>query len=216
MSFANAIKPLLALATSWWQVLAIRFVDRFAKGARGTPRDVMVAETVAGGSNWFSLRFDPGDGLRGRHCGSIAGSAHTILPRVGGMRPVFWAAAINAATDTKVTHDSSQKLVGSTLSIGTKVTAPAGGRVVVTANGTVKIKGVRKAVRLTTATASLAAGTSRTLRIAPKGTRNAIKTTLAKLKAALRSRKTVTAIVTISIVDSARHTRVVTRTVQLT
>src|SRR6266404_201889 len=43
---ANAVKPLLALVNSWWQVLGIRFVDRFAKGARGTARDVMVAESV--------------------------------------------------------------------------------------------------------------------------------------------------------------------------
>src|SRR2546427_9922444 len=42
---ANAIKPLLALATSWWQILAIRFADRFSKGIRGTARDVMVAES---------------------------------------------------------------------------------------------------------------------------------------------------------------------------
>jgi MFS family permease len=44
---ANAVKPLLALVTRWWQVPAIRFVDRFAKGARGTARAVMVAESVA-------------------------------------------------------------------------------------------------------------------------------------------------------------------------
>src|ERR1700740_1337405 len=43
---ANAVKPLLALVTSWWQVLGIRFADRFAKGVRGTARDVMVAESV--------------------------------------------------------------------------------------------------------------------------------------------------------------------------
>src|SRR5512144_2760378 len=28
---ANAVKPLLALVNAWWQVLAIRFVDRIAK-----------------------------------------------------------------------------------------------------------------------------------------------------------------------------------------
>src|SRR5271169_2877377 len=39
---ANAVKPLLALATSWWHVLLIRFTDRLAKGVRGAPRDVMV------------------------------------------------------------------------------------------------------------------------------------------------------------------------------
>ena len=43
---ANAVKPLLALVTSWWQILGIRFADRFAKGVRGTARDVMVAESV--------------------------------------------------------------------------------------------------------------------------------------------------------------------------
>src|SRR5207244_221436 len=35
---ANAVKPLLALATAWWQVLLIRFADRVAKGLRGTAR----------------------------------------------------------------------------------------------------------------------------------------------------------------------------------
>src|SRR6478609_794909 len=43
---ANAVKPLLAIATSWWQILLIRFSDRLAKGVRGAPRDVMVAESV--------------------------------------------------------------------------------------------------------------------------------------------------------------------------
>ena len=43
---ANAVKPLLALVSSWWQILGIRFSDRFAKGMRGTARDVMVAESV--------------------------------------------------------------------------------------------------------------------------------------------------------------------------
>src|SRR4030081_156594 len=43
---ANAVKPLLALTSSWWQILGIRFADRLAKGVRGTARDVMVAESV--------------------------------------------------------------------------------------------------------------------------------------------------------------------------
>ena len=43
---ANAVKPLLALVSSWWQILGIRFADRFAKGVRGTARDVMVADSV--------------------------------------------------------------------------------------------------------------------------------------------------------------------------
>src|SRR5437660_10631715 len=41
---ANLVKPILAIATSWWHVLIVRFVYRFSKGVRGTPRVVMVAE----------------------------------------------------------------------------------------------------------------------------------------------------------------------------
>jgi len=44
---ANLAKPLLALASSWWHVFLIRFADRAAKGMRGTPRDVMITESVA-------------------------------------------------------------------------------------------------------------------------------------------------------------------------
>jgi MFS family permease len=43
---ANFAKPLLAIVTSWWQVLLIRFSDRLAKGVRGAPRDVLVAESI--------------------------------------------------------------------------------------------------------------------------------------------------------------------------
>jgi MFS family permease len=44
---ANIAKPFLAVATTWWQVLGIRVADRLAKGVRGAPRDVMLAESVA-------------------------------------------------------------------------------------------------------------------------------------------------------------------------
>src|SRR3954466_1877228 len=43
---ANAVKPLLAISTSWLHVLGIRFADRLAKGVRGAPRDVMLSESV--------------------------------------------------------------------------------------------------------------------------------------------------------------------------
>jgi MFS family permease len=40
-------RPLLAFATSWPQVLAIRLSDRVGKGVRTAPRDAMIADTVA-------------------------------------------------------------------------------------------------------------------------------------------------------------------------
>jgi len=43
---AAAGRPLIALATGAWQVLAIRFADRVGKGLRTAPRDAMLAESV--------------------------------------------------------------------------------------------------------------------------------------------------------------------------
>jgi MFS family permease len=40
-------RPLLAFATNWHQVLAIRLSDRVGKGVRTAPRDAMIADTVA-------------------------------------------------------------------------------------------------------------------------------------------------------------------------
>jgi MFS family permease len=39
---SGAVRPLIALASSWTQVLALRFVDRLGKGIRGAPRDAML------------------------------------------------------------------------------------------------------------------------------------------------------------------------------
>jgi MFS family permease len=88
---ANAVKPLLALTTSWWQILGIRFADRFAKGIRGTARDVMVAESVK------RSRLGSAYGLLQAmdSAGAIAGplAALLLLPHFG-FRGIFWAAAV--------------------------------------------------------------------------------------------------------------------------
>ena len=88
---ANALKPLLAIATAWWQVLVIRFGDRLSKGIRGAPRDVMLAESVE------PARLGSAYGLLQAmdSAGAIAGPliAVLLLSRVG-LRGVFWAAAI--------------------------------------------------------------------------------------------------------------------------
>jgi len=91
---ANAVKPLLALATAWWHVLLIRFTDRLAKGVRGAPRDVMVAESVG------KQRLGSAYGLIQSmdSAGAIAGplAALVLLARYG-IRGVFWAAAVPGA-----------------------------------------------------------------------------------------------------------------------
>ena len=88
---ANAAKPLLALATSWWQILVIRFADRFSKGIRGTARDVMVAESED------KSRIGSAYGLLQAmdSAGAISGPllALLLLPSYG-LRGIFLAAAI--------------------------------------------------------------------------------------------------------------------------
>ena len=91
---ANAVKPLLALTTAWWHILLIRFTDRLAKGVRGAPRDVMVAESVP------KSRLGSAYGLIQSmdSAGAIAGPllALVLLSRYG-IRSVFWAAAAPGA-----------------------------------------------------------------------------------------------------------------------
>ena len=45
-SIAAVARPLVGLATSWGQVLAIRFTDRLGKGIRTSPRDALLADLV--------------------------------------------------------------------------------------------------------------------------------------------------------------------------
>ena len=91
---ANAVKPLLALVSSWWQILGIRFSDRFAKGIRGTARDVMVAESVEN----TSLGSAYGLIQAMDSAGAIAGPL-LALAVIGhfGMRGVFASAAVPGA-----------------------------------------------------------------------------------------------------------------------
>jgi MFS family permease len=91
---ANAVKPVLAVVTAWWHILLIRFTDRLAKGVRGAPRDVMVAESV--GKDRLGSAYGLIQSLDS--AGAIAGplTALALLSRYG-IRSVFWAAAIPGA-----------------------------------------------------------------------------------------------------------------------
>lgn len=88
---ANVLKPVLAVTTAWWQVLLVRFGDRLAKGLRGAPRDVMLAESVpperVGSAFGLLQAMDS--------AGAIAGplAALWLLGQFG-FRGVFWVAAV--------------------------------------------------------------------------------------------------------------------------
>ena len=90
---ANVVKPLLAMAKSWWQVLFIRFADRAAKGLRGAPRDVMLAESTdkakLGSAFGLLQAMDSAGAILGP---LVALLVLDLLHQT--MRVVFWIAAV--------------------------------------------------------------------------------------------------------------------------
>lgn len=91
---ANAVKPLLALVSSWWQVLGIRFADRFSKGIRGTARDVMVAESMDKGELGSAYGLIQAMDSAGAIAGPLLALA--VIGRFG-LRGVFASAAFPGA-----------------------------------------------------------------------------------------------------------------------
>ena len=66
---SSLVRPLIAIVTSWPQVLALRFTDRLGKGIRTSPRDAMLArfapEKTRGRVYGFHRAMD--------HAGAVAG-----------------------------------------------------------------------------------------------------------------------------------------------
>jgi MFS family permease len=90
---ANVAKPLLAVAHSWVQVLFVRFADRTAKGIRGAPRDVMLAESVDPKKMGTAFGLLQSMDSAGAIVGPLLALwivGHNSL----GVRGVFWAAAV--------------------------------------------------------------------------------------------------------------------------
>ena len=54
---ATVVRPLLALATSGWHVIAIRTTDRIGKGLRSAPRDALVAQSVSPERRGYAFGF---------------------------------------------------------------------------------------------------------------------------------------------------------------
>ncbi|HEX8190677.1 MAG TPA: MFS transporter [Pyrinomonadaceae bacterium] len=54
---ASVMRPLLALATTWYQVLFVRFTDRVGKGLRSSPRDAMIADAAPPAERGLAFGF---------------------------------------------------------------------------------------------------------------------------------------------------------------
>lgn len=92
-SLSNLIKPFFALTTAGWQVLFIRFGDRFGKGVRGAPRDALIADSTTKEDRGRAFGFHRAMDTLGAVLGPLA--AYLILSsNKGQYRLVFWLSAI--------------------------------------------------------------------------------------------------------------------------
>ncbi len=92
---SSIIKPFLALATSGWHVLGLRFADRLGKGIRGAPRDAMIADATEPNERGKAFGFHRAMDTVGAILGPAA--AFILIPFFDhSYRPLFLIAAIPA------------------------------------------------------------------------------------------------------------------------
>lgn len=79
-ALSNVMRPLVAFATAWSAVLAMRFLDRVGKGLRTAPRDALIAAAAPGAIRGRAFGFHRAMD----HAGSVVGPlAAFVLLRAG-------------------------------------------------------------------------------------------------------------------------------------
>jgi MFS family permease len=95
-SLAAITKPVFPLASTAWEILAARFVDRIGKGIRDAPRDALIADvtppTIRGASYGIRQALDTVGGF----AGPLLAVALMAL-YADDFRAVFWWALVPAA-----------------------------------------------------------------------------------------------------------------------
>jgi len=85
-------KPILALSFAWWQVLTARFVDRFGKGIRTSPRDALIADSSSSEEYGKSFGFHRSMDTLGAAFGPLL--AFALLPLLHNNFRVYFSLAI--------------------------------------------------------------------------------------------------------------------------
>ena len=93
---ASAVRPLVAIAQSASQVLAIRVTDRIGKGIRNSPRDALIADSVHPSIRGRAFGFHRGADNAGGVVGPLVAFAILAWWHVS-LRTVFWLALIPGA-----------------------------------------------------------------------------------------------------------------------
>jgi MFS family permease len=102
-SLASLVRPMLAFAQTWTQVLAIRLTDRVGKGIRTAPRDAMIADTVRVEQRGLAFGFHRAMDHAGAVIGPLVGYTLVVLfvanvksPTRGEFSKIFLVASVPA------------------------------------------------------------------------------------------------------------------------
>ena len=87
-ALSSVARPLVALATLPWHVLAVRVTDRIGKGVRGTARDALLSEAVSESEQGRGFGFDRAMDNLGALIGPLLASG-LLLIFAGRLRTVF-------------------------------------------------------------------------------------------------------------------------------
>jgi MFS family permease len=100
---ASVVRPLLALTTSWPQVLAVRFTDRVGKGMRSAPRDAMIADAAPAAERGLAFGFHRAMDHGGAVLGPLIGlaalwlvAANPLTPSASDYTTIFLLASVPA------------------------------------------------------------------------------------------------------------------------
>ncbi|HYN85342.1 MAG TPA: MFS transporter [Pyrinomonadaceae bacterium] len=102
-ALAGGMRTLLALATTWPQVLAIRLADRVGKGVRSAPRDAMIADAAEPSERGLAFGFHRAMDHAGAVVGPLIGffvialvAENKNAPTLSDLRTLFLVAALPA------------------------------------------------------------------------------------------------------------------------
>jgi MFS family permease len=100
-ALSTAVKPFIALANTWPQVLGVRFVDRIGKGIRNAPRDALIADSVEPHERGRAFGLQRGMDTAGAVIGTLLASfliflftRYTDMSVLTQYRTIFWLSII--------------------------------------------------------------------------------------------------------------------------
>jgi MFS family permease len=145
---ASVVRPLLALTSNWYQVLAVRFTDRVGKGLRSAPRDAMIADATPPAQRGLAFGFHRAMDHGGAVLGPLIGlgllwlvAADPRTPTAADYSTIFLFASVPALLAMLVliffvreTHGGSREGAGRGARAG-DTAAPAGGGARLTLRG---------------------------------------------------------------------------------